>query len=171
MALTIGGGPQIRILIFDAGAGHFSCEKNVTTNVHQRREGRKEKYESNLNHISRDKPNPAGPAFWRTVEHVVDSEVIVDLRELVQFVLQQNVSGVDIGENQVNLCFIIGVPEDGPDYLEHRCDSGSTGNHSESLDHVWSIDEMALGTFDANGLSGLEAGNVLGDVSSRVGLD
>lgn len=79
----------------------------------------------------------------------------------------------NIGKDQINLGLISGGPasDNGPHDLQHRGDSGTTGDHSEVPNHVGSVSESTLGAADTDGLAHNERSHVLGDVALGVGLD
>lgn len=101
----------------------------------------------------------------------MNTDVGVVGRDLVKVLLQQDVLLVNVGEDKVNLSLVLRVLGDGADDLEHGGDSGSSSNHGEGADHVGGVDELSLRTTAADGLTDLQVGEVLGDVTGGVGLD
>lgn len=126
---------------------------------------------ANLDHIGGNKANTTSPAFWGIVQNVVNTEVGVGGRELIQVLLQQNIVLINVCKEQVDLCLIFWVPQDRLNDLQHRSDTSSTGDHAESADKVGAVMEVPLGALDPDSLPNLETGDILGDVASRVGLD
>lgn len=59
-----------------------------------------------LDHVGSDETNTTGPALRGVVEDVVNSEATVLASHAVKFVLHENVLGVDVGEDQVNLSLV-----------------------------------------------------------------
>jgi hypothetical protein len=130
-----------------------------------------EKIRKYLNHVGGNESNATRPALRRVIQYVVDAEVGVLLRELVQVLLQQNIFQVDVGKDQINLSLVLGVLGDGSHDLEHGSDSSSSSNHAESANHVGSIDKLPLGATGTNGLTNPQIGDVLGDVTGGIRLD
>lgn len=131
--------------------------------------------DANLDHLGGDKSNTTSPAFGRVVQNIVDVEVRILSSQLVQFLLEQDVVRVDIGEDQVHLGGVVAaitgaVANDGLDNLKHRGDPGTTSNHTNVTAHVGSVDHGTLGTAHFHGIANLQGGQVLGDVTLRVGL-
>lgn len=91
----------------------------------------------------------------------------------IEVLLEENVLRSDIGKDQINLGLIPGGPatDNGPHDLQHRGDSGTTGDHSEVPNHVGSVSESTLGAADTDSLAHNERSHVLRDVALGVGLD
>lgn len=121
-----------------------------------------------LNHVGGHEANTSGPALWRVVENVVDTEIGVSLGQFIEILLQDDVLNADIRENEINLGLVLGVRSDGADNLQHRSNTGSTSNHAKPLDEARGIDKLALGAADIDGFANLKGRNVLGDVAGRV---
>lgn len=103
-------------------------------------------------------------------------EVGILLVQLVQLLLEQDVLGVNVGEQEVDLGGIVAavtgtVTDDSLDDLEHGGDTGTTSDHTNVTAHVGSVDHGTLGAADLHGLADLESGQVLGDVTLGVSLD
>lgn len=129
-----------------------------------------------LNHIRSHEADTAGPALGRVVENVVDAESIVFLLQLLELVLEQDVLGVDVGEDQVNLGGVVAtvagtVADDSLDNLQHGGDTSTTGDHTNVAAHVGGVDHGALGAADLHVVADLQLGEILGDVTLGVGLD
>lgn len=90
--------------------------------------------------------------------------------QFIQFNLEQNILHVDVGVDEAELGFVLGVLESGTDDLEHGSDSGSTSDHSEFTSQVRGIDEFALGALNLESVSNLEKRHVAGDVAFLIGL-
>lgn len=101
----------------------------------------------------------------------MNTEVGVGGRELIQVLLQQNILLINICKEQVDLCLIFWVPQDCLDDLQHRGDTSSTSDHAESADKVGAVMEVSLRALDPDSLPNIETGDILGDVSRRVGFD
>lgn len=91
--------------------------------------------------------------------------------QLIQVLLQENILLINICKNQVHLRFIIAVPQNGLDDLQHRGNPRSTRNHPERADQVRPVVEVPLGTFDADGLTDFQTRDVFGNVARWVGLN
>lgn len=129
-----------------------------------------------LNHIGSHEADTAGPALGRVVENVVDAESIVRLLQFLELVLEQDVLGVDVGEDQVNLGSVVAtvagtVADDSLDNLQHGGDTSTTGDHTNVAAHVGGVDHGALGAADLHVVADLQLGEILGDVTLGVGLD
>jgi hypothetical protein len=103
----------------------------------------------------------------------VDADAAIFLSDGVEVLLEKNVLGGDIGEDEIDLGVVASgaAADDGADNLQHGGDAGAAGDHAEVTDHVWGVDEGALGPADADGVANVQRGHVLGDVALRVGLD
>lgn len=129
-----------------------------------------------LNHIGSHEADTAGPALGRVVENVVDAESIVLLLQFLELVLEQDVLGVDVGEDQVNLGSVVAavagtVADDSLDNLQHGGDTSTTGDHTNVAAHVGGVDHGTLGAADLHVVADLQLGEILGDVTLGVGLD
>ena len=103
-------------------------------------------------------------------------EVRVLFVQLVQLLLEQDVIGVDVGKEQVNLGGVVAavtgtVADDGLNDLEHGSDTGATSDHTNVTAHVGGVDHGTLRAANLHGLANLKGGQVLGDVTLGVGLD
>lgn len=101
------------------------------------------------------------------------SECLVRLGQLVEILAEQDVLGVDIGEDQVNLCLVAcGAASDhSSNNLQHGSDSGSSRNHTEVSDHIRGVDHRSLGPAYFDSLSDRQGRHVFRDVAGWVGLD
>lgn len=101
------------------------------------------------------------------------SEALVLARELVQVLLQEDVLGIDVGEDEVDLGAVAGLAaaDDGAHDLEHGRYARAAGDHAEVADHVGRVDHCPFGAFDFDGLADDEGGHVLGDVARWVALN
>lgn len=129
-----------------------------------------------LDHVRGDEANPTGPALRGVVQDVVNIETLVLFDQLLQLLLEQNILGVDVGEDQVDLGGVVTtvagtVADDSLDDLQHGSDTGTTSDHTNVAAHVGSVDHGTFGTTDLHGLANLQLGQVLGDVTLGVGLD
>lgn len=124
-------------------------------------------------HVGGDVANTTGPALRGLVQDVVHAEAAVLLGESIEVLLEENVLGRDVGEDEVDLGLVAcgTATDDGADDLEHGGDTGTSGDHAKVTDHVRGVDEGTLGTLDLERLANLERGHVLGDVAGGVGLD
>jgi hypothetical protein len=114
----------------------------------------------------------ASPAGGRVVEYVEDSEPSrVSGGQVIQFNLEQDILWVDIGVDEVDDGFVLGVFKSSADDLEHGGDSGSTSDHSKLTRQVRGIDEFTLGALDPELVSNLEEGHVARDVTLLIGLE
>ena len=173
MALTIGGGPQISSFMSGVGAGSRSwstaqplCSDKQVANHRA----------TNLDHLWCHEANAGGPSFWRIVQDVIDGEVRVFLGELVKVFLEKDIFWGDIGKDEVDTGLIIAAvawspSDDGPDDLQHRCDSSSASDHAQMRDHVGRIDHGPLRTLHPDRLPNLQGRHISGDVAGRVALE
>lgn len=125
------------------------------------------------NHISSYIADTTLPIGRGLVEDVVDAETLILSGECIEILLEEDVLGGDVGEDEVDLGDIAGLAaaDDGADDLEHGGDSGAAGNHAKVANHVGGVHEGALGAANLDGLANAEASQVLADVSGGVGLD
>lgn len=171
MALIIGGGPHMRTLTSLAGPGKRSWEI-----VSFCRKKKKKRKETHLDHVRSDKTNTTSPPGRGVVEHIVHTEAIILLLKLFQLLLEQDILGVDVGKDQVHLGGVVTtvpgtVADDGLDDLQHRGDTSTSGDHTNVTAHVGSVDHGTLGAAHLHGLTHLQGGQVLGDVTLGVSLD
>ncbi len=126
-----------------------------------------------LNHLRSDESNASSPSRRWVVEDIVNTDTNIRCRKLIEVLLQQDVLGVDVGEDQINLRLIsdCASTDDRADNLQHRGDTCASCDHSEVADHVWLISHSALRAANLDSLSDLQGGKVLRDVASWVGLD
>lgn len=103
----------------------------------------------------------------------MDAELGVPSGKRIEVVLEQDVVGVDVCEDQVNLGLVASgaTAVNGLDDLQHGCDTGSASDHTEVPDHVGSVDHGALRSLDLHLVADLEVRDILGDVAGGVGLD
>lgn len=102
----------------------------------------------------------------------MDAESRVILGERIQILPEKDILLGDVGEDEVHLRLVTSSTalDDGLHNLEHGGDAGSARNHAEVAHHVGGVDERALGAADPDGLSDVDARQVLGDVAGRVRL-
>ena len=170
MAATMGGGPQMSIFMSDAGAGQC-CYKSVSQlgfaicSVCP--------CIPYLDHVRSHETNTTSPALRRVVKDVVDSEATVLTSHAVKFVLHENVLGVDVGKDQVDLSSVAGstTTENSLGNLVHGSDTCATSDHGEAADHVGLVSHGTLGTLDLDGVANLHLGDVSADVAGGVALD
>lgn len=129
-----------------------------------------------LDHVRGDEADTTSPALRGVVQDIVNIEALVLLGQLLQLLLEQNIVGVDVGEDQIDLGGVVTtvagtVANDSLDNLEHGSDTGTTSDHTNVAAHVGSVDHGTLGTTDLHGLANLQLGQVLGDVTLGVGLN
>lgn len=124
-------------------------------------------------HVGGDVADTAGPALGGLVENVVHADAGVLLGQGIEILLEEDVLGGDVGEDEVDLgaVTLLTAADDGADDLEHGGDAGAASDHAKVTDHVGGVDECALGAADADALADDERGHVLGDVALGVGLD
>jgi hypothetical protein len=131
---------------------------------------------AHLDHVRGNEADTAGPSLRGVVKDIVYTEAVILRNKLLKLLLEQDVIGVDVGEDEVHLGGVVSavagtVTDDGLDDLEHGGDSGTSGNHTNVPAHVGSVDHGTLGTAHLHGIADLEGGQVLGDVTLGVGLD
>lgn len=116
-----------------------------------------------LEHVGGDEANAAGPALGRVVEDVVDPEAGVLLGQGVEVLLEQNVVGVDVGKDEVDLGLVAGAAAalNRLDDLQHGRDAGAARNHAKVAHHVGRVDHGALGALDADLVANLERRDIL----------
>ncbi|KAH4068676.1 hypothetical protein HBI81_028140 [Parastagonospora nodorum] len=80
-----------------------------------------------LDHIRSDESNAAGPALWRVVEHVVYPELGVLCCKRIEILLEQNVLGVYVCEDEIDLgsVALAAAPDNSLDDLQHGSDAGA----------------------------------------------
>lgn len=172
MALTMGGGPHRRTLTSEAGAGRRSYCRKWSAYMYRIQYHRR----TYLDHVRRHESYTTGPALGRVVQDIVDAETIVLLGQLVELLLEQDIVGVDVGEDQVDLGGVVTtvagtVANNSLDDLQHGGDTRATGDHTNVTAHIGSVHHGALGSAHLHGLADLQLAQVLGDVTLRVGLD
>lgn len=131
---------------------------------------------THLDHVRGNEADTTSPSLGRVVENVVDAETIVLGNELLELLLEQDIVGVDIGEDQVHLSGVVStvagtVADNGLDDLEHRGDTGTSSDHTDVAAHVGGVDHGTLGAAHLHGLADLQGGQVLGNVTLGVSLD
>ena len=101
------------------------------------------------------------------------ANVSILLGEGVKVLLEKDILGSDVGEDQVNLgdVSVGSAADNGTNDLKHGGNTSATSNHTKVSNHVWGVRESTLGTAKADLLANGEGGHVLGDVTLRVGLD
>ena len=134
------------------------------------------KRKTHLDHVRSDKANTTSPPGRGVVEHIVHTEAVILLLELVQLLLEQDILGVDVGKDQVHLGGVVTtvpgtVADDGLDDLQHGGDTSTSGDHTNVTAHVGGVDHGTLGTAHLHGVTDLQGGQVLGDVTLGVSLD
>lgn len=103
----------------------------------------------------------------------MNADVAVLLGESIEVLLEKNVLGGDVGEDEVDLGLVAGSTStnNGANDLQHGGDARASSDHAEVANHVGGVDEGALGATDADGLANLKGGHVLRDVALGVRLD
>jgi hypothetical protein len=126
-----------------------------------------------LDHIGGDEANATVPTLRRVVQDIVYAELGVLGCERIEIVLEQDILGVDVREDEVDLGLIAGgaASVDCLHDLQHRCDAGAACDHTEVPDHVGCVDHCALGALDLHLVADLEVCDILRDVAGGVGLD
>jgi hypothetical protein len=126
-----------------------------------------------VDHVGSNIANAASPALRRLVENVVHADTSILGSESVEILLEKNVLGANVGEDQVDLGLVTSgsAANDSTDDLKHGSDSSTASNHTKVSDHVGGVNEGALGATDLDGLANDERSHVLGDVALRVRLD
>ena len=129
--------------------------------------------ELRLDHVCGDEADAAVPLLRRVVEHVVDPELAVLGGDGVDVLLEQNVLGVDVGKDEVDLGLVAccAAALDGLDDLQHGRNAGAAGDHTEVAHEVGCVDHGALGAAHLDRLADLHGSDMLGDVTGRVRLD
>ena len=154
------------------GGGREAFLETISILLWVTKKGRGKAY---LDHVRSDKTDTTSPASRGVVEHIVHTEPIILLLELVQLLLEQDVLGVDVGKDQVHLGGVVTtvpgtVADDGLDDLQHGGDTSTTGDHTNVTAHVGGVDHGTLGTAHLHGVTDLQGGQVLGDVTLGVRL-
>lgn len=117
------------------------------------------------------KADTPSPSCWGVVENVVDLEPVREHGDqVIQFDAQQDVFLSNVGVDEAELGWVTGVEEGVADNLEHGGDASSAGNKTKLLGQGWGVDELALGSLDADIIADLEQRKVSGDVALLVGL-
>jgi hypothetical protein len=126
-----------------------------------------------VDHVGSDIANATGPTLRRLVKNVVHPDTSVLGSESVEVLLEKNVLGGNVGEDQVDFSLVASssATNDSTDNLEHGGDSGTTSDHTKVSDHVRGVNESTFGTSDLDGLANSQGSHVLGDIASRVGFD
>ena len=103
----------------------------------------------------------------------MDSELRVLGSERIEFVFEQDILGVDVGKDEIDLGLVAcwSSAHNGLGDLQHGGDSGASGNHTKVSDHVGSVYHGALGASDLHFVADLEFGYIFGDVAGGVRLD
>lgn len=124
-------------------------------------------------HVGRNVSNTASPACRGLVQNIVHPKALVLSGKGVEVLLEKNVLGGYVGEDEVDLGSVAcsASADDGPDDLQHGGNAGSAGNHAKVTHHIGSIDESTLGTTHPDCLTDGERGHVLADVAGGVRLD
>ena len=158
------------IFMSDEGAGQFCCESVSQLSSEICSSHPDIAY---LDHVRSDETNTTGPSLRGVVEDVVNSEATVLASHAVKFVLHENVLGVDVGEDQVNLSLVARstATENSLGDLVHGSDTGATSDHGETADHVGLVSHGTLGTLDLDGVTNLHLGEMSADVAGGVALD
>ena len=121
--------------------------------------------------LLRNEPNTTSPSRGRVVQDVIHVKPVrVPPHQVIQFLLEQYILHVDIGVDQTELGFILGIFEDSPNDLKHWSYSRATRDHAKLSGETRGIYELALGTFDADLVADFKEANVLGDVPGLVRL-
>lgn len=162
----MGGGPQRSSLTSLAGLGSHCCFLLATYTQKSRRA-------TYSDHLRGDVANAASPARRGLVQDIVNPETGILLGKRIEVLLEQDILGGDVGEDEVNLGLVTSgtATNDGTDDLQHGSDTSATSDHTKVTDHVGSVDESALGSLDAQSLANAEGSHVLGDVAGGVRLD
>jgi len=119
-----------------------------------------------------DKANATFPTWRWVVENVIHIEtLLVDIREFLEVIFQQNVFLIYISVNQGNCGTIGRVFEGGTDDLNHRRNTGTARNHAKVTDEVGGIEEIALWSFNTKSVTYLKVSNVARDVALFICFD
>ena len=125
-----------------------------------------------VNLVLANETGTTSPTGRRVVEHVEDREPgRVSSGQFIQFGLKQDILWVDVGIDEADSGFVLGVFESGADDLEHGGDARSTSDHSKLTRQVRRIDKFTLRALDPELVSDLEEGHVARDVTLLVGLE
>jgi len=158
------------IFMSDAGAGQCCCKNVSQLIVALNSMCLDVPY---LDHVGSHETDTASPALRGVVQDIVDSEATVLTSHAVKLILHENILGVDVGEDQVNLSLVAGstTAENSLGDLVHGGDAGATSDHSETADHVGLVSHGTLGTLDLDGVTNLHLRKMSADVAGRVALD
>jgi hypothetical protein len=119
-----------------------------------------------------DKANATFPTWRRVVENVEYFEtLLVDIREFLEVIFQQNVFLIYISVNQGNSSTIGRVLEGGTDDLNHRRNTGTARNHAKVTDEVRGIEKFAPWSFNTNIITYLEVSDVARDIAFFICLE
>lgn len=133
-------------------------------------------FQTYLDHIWSHKANTTGPALRGVVQNVIHAETLIFLSQLIKLLLEQDIVRVDVGEDQIHLSSVLTtvartVANDGLNDLQHRSDTGTTGDHPNVTAHVGGVHHGALGSAHLHGLPDMHLRQVLGDVTLGIRLD
>lgn len=124
-------------------------------------------------HVLGHESNSSIPSLGRLlIEYIVYCKLVrVVCRQLVQFLLQQDIAKCDVCIDEGDSGMIMGVLQDGANDLQHWCDSCAAGNHAQVRAQSWLVVELSLWSFDANPLPNREKRDVAGNVALLVCFD
>lgn len=118
-----------------------------------------------------DKANAAFPARRGVIKDEIDLEAVaMTPQQFFQVVLEKDIFLVDVGVDKTNSGFVGWVAENSANDLNHGGDTGTPGNHAEVAAEARGIDEVALGTFDTDGVANLEVSKDPGNVTLLISL-
>jgi hypothetical protein len=118
-----------------------------------------------------DKTDTSLPARWRVVQHIVHREASgVFHDEGIKLLLEENVFVIDISVYETETRAVARVLEGCTDDLKHRSDTCTTSNHAKLARQDGAVLELALGSFDANGVANFEEGEDAGYITLFIRL-
>lgn len=164
---------RARLLVSEALGSLLERRDHRRRSAHEDLDVRGRSGELGLDHVGGDKAHTAVPLLGRVVQHVVYPKLGVLGCYRIDVLLQQDVLGVDVREDEVDLGLVAcsAATQDGLDDLQHGRDTGSTCDHAEVSDEVGRVDHGTLGAADLDSLADGQRGDVLGDVARGVRLD
>jgi hypothetical protein len=169
------------VMKFADGIGSRECQflEVLLHGIDHRRRTAKEKlavgsvwvWKMFLDMLFGDEANAAFPGRRGVIEDKEDLELAwVEPQELMQVVLEKDIFLVDVGVDESNSGFVLGIAKNGTDDLDHGGKTSTTGNHTEVVDHARGVDKVTLGALDANFVSNLEASKNTRNVALLVSL-
>ena len=162
-----------RLLVPQTLGGLLERRNHRRRSAHKDLDVRSRSRKLRFDHNCRDEAHAAVPLLRRVVQHIVHPKLVILRGDGIDVLLQQDILGVDVREDEIDLCPVAGrAPAlNGFDNLQHGCDSGTAGDHAEVAHEVGRVDHGALGAAHFDGLPWGEGSDVLGDVAGGVRFD